>query len=53
MVGDLQAIAGTAMPEIPSLDAPLLENAVEPNGKLGDPSPTLFAQHPAIGLDRL
>ncbi|NEU94258.1 DUF2130 domain-containing protein [Bradyrhizobium uaiense] len=25
MVGDLQAIAGKAMPEIPSLDAPLLE----------------------------
>lgn len=26
MVGDLQAIAGKAMPEIPSLDLPLLEN---------------------------
>ncbi len=25
MVGDLQAIAGKAMPEIPSLDLPLLE----------------------------
>jgi hypothetical protein len=27
MVGDLQAIAGKAMPEIPSLDVPLLENS--------------------------
>jgi len=27
MVGDLQAIAGKAMPEIPSLDMPLLENS--------------------------
>ncbi|MBJ7403401.1 MAG: DUF2130 domain-containing protein [Bradyrhizobium sp.] len=35
MVGDLQAIAGTAMPEIPSLDAPLLENAVEAERKIG------------------
>jgi hypothetical protein len=25
MVGDLQGIAGKAMPEIPSLDMPLLE----------------------------
>lgn len=29
MVGDLQAIAGKAMPEIPSLDLPLLENQDE------------------------
>lgn len=29
MVGDLQAIAGKAMPEIPSLDMPLLENSAE------------------------
>ncbi|MGY8684092.1 DUF2130 domain-containing protein [Bradyrhizobium sp. UFLA05-153] len=29
MVGDLQAIAGKAMPEIPSLDMPLLEGSVE------------------------
>lgn len=28
-VGDLQAIAGKAMPEIPSLDMPLLESTVE------------------------
>ncbi|MEY9538072.1 hypothetical protein ABIE85_001132 [Bradyrhizobium diazoefficiens] len=27
MVGDLQAIAGRAMPEIPSLDMPLLESS--------------------------
>jgi hypothetical protein len=26
MVGDLQAIAGKAMPEIPSIDLPLIEN---------------------------
>src|ERR1700739_1339646 len=30
MVGDLQAIAGKAMPEIPSLDMPLLESSVLP-----------------------
>ena len=30
MVGDLQAIAGKAMPEIPSLDMPLLQDATEP-----------------------
>ncbi|SDF01471.1 hypothetical protein SAMN05216337_104257 [Bradyrhizobium brasilense] len=35
MVGDLQAIAGKAMPEIPSLDTPLLENETEPERKLG------------------
>lgn len=35
MVGDLQAIAGKAMPEIPSLDVPLLENEPEPERKLG------------------
>ncbi|MGY3233111.1 hypothetical protein ACVMAJ_000001 [Bradyrhizobium sp. USDA 4448] len=35
MVGDLQAIAGKAMPEIPSLDIPLLENAVEPKRNVG------------------
>jgi hypothetical protein len=29
MVGDLQAIAGKAMPEIPSLDLPLLEDSTE------------------------
>lgn len=29
MVGDLQAIAGKAMPDIPSLDMPLLENSAE------------------------
>lgn len=28
MVGDLQAIAGKAMPEIPSLDLPLLEDSI-------------------------
>jgi hypothetical protein len=27
MVGDLQAIAGKAMPEIPGLDLPLLERS--------------------------
>jgi hypothetical protein len=32
---DLQAIAGKAMPEIPSLDVPLLENEVEPERKTG------------------
>ena len=30
MVGDLQGIAGKAMPEIPSLDMPLLEASAEP-----------------------
>ncbi|MGY2811979.1 DUF2130 domain-containing protein [Bradyrhizobium sp. USDA 4506] len=35
MVGDLQAIAGKAMPEIPSLDMPLLENGAEPERKPG------------------
>jgi hypothetical protein len=35
MVGDLQAIAGKAMPEIPGPDTPLLENAVEPERKVG------------------
>ena len=30
MVGDLQGIAGKAMPEIPSLDMPLLEAPTEP-----------------------
>ena len=30
LVGDLQAIAGKAMPEIPSLDMPLLENSASP-----------------------
>ena len=32
MVGDLQGIAGKAMPEIPSLDMPLLEASTEPRG---------------------
>lgn len=35
MVGDLQAIAGKAMPEIPSLDMPLLENVAAPERKVG------------------
>ncbi|WP_141340318.1 DUF2130 domain-containing protein [Bradyrhizobium sp. USDA 3458] len=35
MVGDLQAIAGKAMPDIPSLDIPLLENAVEAERRVG------------------
>ncbi|MGX1320765.1 hypothetical protein AB7M17_004218 [Bradyrhizobium sp. USDA 377] len=35
MVGDLQAIAGKAMPEIPSLELPLLDNEPEPERKLG------------------
>ena len=30
MVGDLQGIAGKAMPEIPGLDMPLLETSTEP-----------------------
>jgi hypothetical protein len=30
MVGDLQGIAGKAMPEIPSLDMPLLEASTDP-----------------------
>lgn len=33
MVGDLQAIAGKAMPEIPSLDMPLLEGSASPERK--------------------
>jgi hypothetical protein len=33
MVGDLQAIAGKAMPEIPSLDLPLLENQTKLNAR--------------------
>ncbi|MDI4237761.1 DUF2130 domain-containing protein [Bradyrhizobium sp. Arg237L] len=35
MVGDLQAIAGKAMPEIPSLDMPLLESTGESDRKAG------------------
>jgi hypothetical protein len=35
MVGDLQAIAGKAMPEIPSLDMPLLESIAAPERKVG------------------
>jgi hypothetical protein len=35
MVGDLQAIAGKAMPEIPSLDTPLLEDGANPERKVG------------------
>ncbi|WP_316398917.1 DUF2130 domain-containing protein [Bradyrhizobium sp. 33ap4] len=35
MVGDLQAIAGKAMPEIPSLEVQLLENDSELERKLG------------------
>jgi hypothetical protein len=35
MVGDLQAIAGKAMPEIPSLDMPLLEDATGFQRKVG------------------
>lgn len=35
MVGDLQAIAGKAMPDIPSLDMPLLENGGDPGRKAG------------------
>jgi hypothetical protein len=35
MVGDLQAIAGKAMPEIPSLEMPLLENEIGPDRKVG------------------
>lgn len=35
MVGELQAIAGKAMPEIPSLDIPLLEKAHAPERKAG------------------
>lgn len=35
MVGDLQAIAGKAIPEITSLDLPLLENQPEPDRKTG------------------
>ena len=30
MVGDLQGIAGKAMPEIPNLDMPLLEASTDP-----------------------
>ena len=33
MVGDLQGIAGKAMPEIPSLDMPLLEASTGPEAK--------------------
>ena len=35
MVGDLQAIAGKAMPAIPSLDPPLLENSADAERKAG------------------
>lgn len=35
MVGDLQAIAGKAMTDIPSLDLPLLESSAEPERKVG------------------
>jgi hypothetical protein len=35
MVGDLQAIAGKALPEIPSLDMPLLESSAEPERMAG------------------
>lgn len=35
IVGDLQAIAGKAMPEIPSLEMPLLESQAEPERKAG------------------
>ena len=34
MVGDLQGIAGKAMPEIPSLDMPLLEASTDPEVKV-------------------
>jgi hypothetical protein len=39
MVGDLQAIAGKAMPEIPSLDLPLLEKPDEAQCKASDLAP--------------
>jgi hypothetical protein len=35
MVGDLQAIAGKAMPEIPSLELPLLENPADEERRAG------------------
>jgi hypothetical protein len=35
MVGDLPAIAGKAMPEIPSLDTPLLEDEINFQRKAG------------------
>jgi len=35
MVGELQAIAGKAMPEIPSLDMPRLESVAAPERKVG------------------
>ena len=34
MVGDLQGIAGKAMPETPSLDMPLLEASTDPEAKV-------------------
>jgi len=34
MVGDLQVIAGKAMPEIPSLDMPLFEASTDPEVKV-------------------
>ena len=34
MVGDLQGIAGKAMPEIPGLDMPLLEVSTDPKAKV-------------------
>ena len=34
MVGDLQGIAGKAMPKIPSLDMPLLEASTDPEAKV-------------------
>jgi len=38
MIGDLQAIAGKAMPEIASSDAPLLENGLIPKREIGQAS---------------
>jgi hypothetical protein len=35
MVGDLQGIAGKAMPEIPNLDIPLLEASTDSEAKAG------------------
>jgi hypothetical protein len=55
MVGDLQTIAGKAMPEIPGLDTLLLENAVEPErtvhsgrGTPCDVTTTCFTDEPCL-----
>jgi hypothetical protein len=44
MVGDLQAIAGKAMPDIPSLDMPMLESPALPERKASGYPAALFGE---------